>query len=184
MKRRVALALFLALFLSGCGGPAAVETRPPPTLPASALPGLHSRTRSLDAVSLAADGLGALETVLQDAGFVAGSEREFFGRTQTFNHVVARVLVFEDPGGASRLLAWLRSHPDVILGRSVEGKPLPLGESPMLFALGSCGCHAEVPTFFAAWHRGATVLWLVAAGPGANRATVGSLARNFDRDVS
>ncbi len=182
MKRVAALAL--VLLLCDCGHQTAVESRPPPTLPASALPGLNSRTRSLDAAAIAVDvGWAALKGVLQNAGYIAGSEREFFGRTQTFTHVVARVLLFRDPSGAMTLLAWLRSHADVVLGRAVKGEALPLGESPMLFSLGSCGCHAEVPTFFAAWQRGATVFWLVAAGPGATRAAIGSLALTFDRDA-
>ncbi len=122
--------------------------------------------------------LGAL---LRDSGYITGSEREFFGRTATFNHVVARVLLFESPQGASRFLGWLRTHPDTVLGRAVEGQPPALGESPMLFSLGPCGCHAEVPTFLVAWGRGKTVLWLLAAGPGATPATVDALSRSFDR---
>ncbi len=176
------LALALALALTGCGGAREVGAGPPRTLPASALPELHSRARSLDGATLAVDaGSEAIEGVLQDAGFVSASEREFFGHTATFNHVVARTLVFEDPGGASGFLTWLRAHPDLILGRAVVGEPLSLGESPMLFTLGPCGCHSEVPTFLVAWQRGATVLWLTAAGPGATRATVDTLARSFDR---
>ncbi len=180
MKRLFAVAF--AFLLVGCAGATKAGTRPPRTLPAGAVHGLHSRARSLDAAELAADaGSEALGDVLGDAGYVVGSEREFFGRTTTFNHIVARVLLFKDSQGALRLLAWLRSHPDVVLGSAVEGKPPALGESPMLFSLGACGCHSEVPAFLVAWGRGDSVLWLLAAGPGATRAAVDSLARNFDR---
>lgn len=122
--------------------------------------------------------------MLSDAGFVVGSEREFFGHTDTFAHVVARTLVFASPDGAGRFLDWLRAHPDVVLGQVVDETPLRLGDASMLVSLRPCGCHAEVPTFLAAWRRDATVLWLLAAGPGVTRATVGPLARQLDRSAS
>lgn len=182
---RHVVAAALALALASCGGATRVGTPAPQTLPASALPGLDSRARSLDGAALGRDaGSTALPGVLNDAGYVSGAEREFFGRTTTFDHVVARTLVFEGPDGAAKFLAWLRSHPDLVLGRAVVEEPLALGESPMLFSLGPCGCHGEVPTFFAAWRRGATVLWLLAGGPGATRATVDPLARELDQTAS
>lgn len=179
MKRLAVLVL--ALTLVACARAHGVEPRPPGTLAASALPGLRSRARSLDAAAVAADvGVPALEGLLEGAGYVIGSEREFFGHTRTFSHVVARVLQFDDPEGASRLLEWVRSHPGAILGRAQAGKPPRLGRSPLLYSLGPCGCHAEMPTFLVAWQREATVLWLLAAGPGATHRTVDSLARELD----
>jgi len=177
------LAVFvLAFILVACARAGEGEPRPPGTLAASALPGLHSRARSLDAAAVAADvGTPALEGLLEGAGYLAGSEREFFGRTRTFSHVVARVLEFHDPEGASRFLDWVRSHPEAVLGRARADEPLRLGRSPLLFSLGPCGCHAEVPTFLAAWQRDVRVLWLLIAGPGVTHRTVDSLARAFDR---
>lgn len=180
MKRSTVL--LLALALAACGAAGDGELRPPGTLAADALPGLRSRARSLDAAALAADvATPALEDLLNDAGFITGSEREFFGHTPTFNRVVARVLRFQDREGASRYLGWVRSHPEDVLGRAEAGRPPRLGESPLLFSLGPCGCHSELPTFLVAWQRDATVFWLLAAGPGVTRRAVGSLGRDLDR---
>ncbi len=180
MKRLAVLVL--ALTLLACARAQEVEPRPPETLDASALPGLRSRERSLDAAAVAEDaGTPALAGLLDDAGYLIGSEREFFGHTRTFSHVVARVLRFGDPEGAARFLDWVRSHPEAVLGRARAGEPPRLGRSPLLFELGPCGCHAEVPTFLAAWQRDVSVLWLLVAGPGVTHTTVDSLARDFDR---
>jgi hypothetical protein len=176
----IALALTLAV---ACGG-GTDAAEPPPTLPAEAVPGLVSRTRTLDATALAADSFAPddLERVLEQAGYVGGSEREFTGRTETFDRVVARALRFASPEGADTYLAWLAGHAEEIVGQ-VEAEPaLALGESNLLFSLVPCGsCKKELPTLLAAWRRDETVLFLLAAGRGASRESVSTLGRELDR---
>ena len=171
-----ALALGLLLALTAC---AAESPQPHSTLRSDVLPGLASRTRSLDAEAIAADALDPepLLRLLEKAGYVIGSEREFSGQTSAFNHVVARVLLFEDSEGAGAYLDWLASHGSDILGQAQRHRPLALPGSPLFFSHIRTGCcPKETPTFLTAWQRGATVFWLLASGPGANRQTVTSLA--------
>ena len=183
---RVCVALVLTLLLlPACGSeenerPAAPA---PASLPGSALPELDSRARSLSAEALAADSYEpkALADLLDDARFVSGSEREFSGKTRTFDHVIARTLVFEDAAGAETYLSWLRTHGEDFLGRVQPAKVSPPGESGVAFMLAACGtCKKETPTFLAGWRRGATVLTLLAAGSGANPERFSALAEQLD----
>lgn len=177
-------AALLLLVVPGCGSGEEQAAPPPPaSLPSSALPDLDSRARALGAAALAADSLDpdALAELLDDAGFVAGSEREFSGKTRTFDHVVARSLLFEDARGADAYLGWLRGHGEDFLGRTQAADVSPPGESGVAFALAPCGtCKKETPTFLAGWRRGATVLTLLAAGSGANPERFSALAEDFD----
>jgi len=180
--RLLLLALAVVLAATACGSgddpPAA-----PATLGAAALPELDSRARTLDAAAVAFDALepASLEELLTDSGYRTGSEREFFGKTDTFDHVVARTLVFEMPEGALAYLGWLRSHGDDVLGRAVPAKIAPPGDSGVAFELERCGiCKKELPTFLAGWRRGETVLTLLAAGAGANPMRFTALAREHD----
>jgi hypothetical protein len=180
--RLVLAGLALALVLTGCGAEEEASG-PPPTLPAAALPELASRARALDADALAADALrpAPLASLLEEAGFEGGSEREFSGKTTTFDHVVARALRFESAQGAEAYLDWLRGHGNDILGRAVPAELASPGESGVAFVLARCGtCKKEVPTFLAGWRRGTTVLSLLAAGPGANPERFDSLASELD----
>ncbi len=171
--RAVALGLLLAV--TSCAG----APQPPPTLPSDVLPGLASRTRSLDAEAIAADALDPepLLRLLKEADYVIGSEREFSGRTGALYRVVTRVLLFEEPEGAAAYLDWLASHASDIVGQAQRHRPLALPGSPLFFSHIRTGCCVkETPTFLTAWQREATVFWLLASGPGANRETVTSLA--------
>jgi hypothetical protein len=174
--------LALAVLLAGCG--AGEETAPGlRTLPPEALPELTSRTRSLDAEALAADALdpAALADVLDKAGFETGREREFSGKTKTFDHVVARALRFASPDGAEAYLDWLRGHGTDFLGRAAPANLSSPGESGVTFMLVRCGtCKKELPTFLAGWRRGDVVLSLLAAGSGANPDRFEDLAHDFD----
>jgi hypothetical protein len=180
------VALLAAGCRSGTGAESAPEA-PPATLPARALPDLTSRARTLDVSALAADALqpAALEALLRDAGYVMGSEREFSGKTRTFDHVVARTLGFADAAGADAYLDWLRRHGDDILGRAEPAGLSPPGGSGVVFRLARCGsCKKELPTFLAGWRRGDTVLTLLAAGSGADEARFSSLAGRLDSTAS
>jgi hypothetical protein len=178
----VALAAVTALVLAGCGAEEE-SARAPQTLPASALPQLASSARTLDADAVALDALQpqALSRLLEDAGFEVGREREFSGKTTTFDHVVARTLRFETDDGAHAYLDWLSRHGHDILGRAEPAKlPLP-GDSGVAFTLFRCGsCKKELPTFLAGWRRGEVVLTLLAAGSGANPERFDALVGEFD----
>jgi hypothetical protein len=182
------LALLVLAVAAGCGaGEENAATTPrPATLPASALPDLEQRGRALGLEALAADSLepAPLRQLLEDSGYVTGSEREFSGKTKTFDHVIARTLVFEDMNGADAYLGWLGKHGDDFLGRADPAKLSLPGNSGVGFTLAACGtCKKELPTFLAGWRRGATVLSLLASGSGANPERFGALARELDGTV-
>jgi hypothetical protein len=181
---RLLLALVASALLGlavGCGGG---DERPtPPTLPPSALPELSSEARELDREALAADALqpGALAELLDEAGYVSGREREFFGHGASFDRVVARSLRFESTEGADRYIRWVRTHPRDLLGEAEERPRLELGSSGVLLTLVPCGtCKKELPTHLAAWRRRDVVLSLLASGRGANPERFAALARRLD----
>jgi hypothetical protein len=182
LKRLLLLAVAVVLGAAACGS----GDDPPPapsTLGASALPQLDSRARTLDAAAVAFDALqpASLQQLLSSSGYETGREREFSGKTKTFDHVVARTLVFESQDGALAYLDWLRGHGDDVLGKAVPAKVAAPGDSGVAFALKRCGnCKKELPTFLAGWRRGDTVLTLLAAGSGANPARFSALVRQHD----
>ena len=182
------LAVALAAAVAACGSDSkgSEPSSPPPTLSADALSELASSARTLDAPALAADAFdpAELERVLDDGGFTTGREREFTGMTDTFDHVVARTLVFEDAAGADAYLDWLGRHGEDFLGRADAAGITPPGDSGVAFVLVPCGiCKKELPTYLAGWRRGNTVLSLLAAGSGANPETFLALARRLDDTV-
>jgi hypothetical protein len=187
MRLTLLALLVLAVAAScGSGGENAATTPRPATLPASALPDLEQRGRALGLEALAADSLEPppLRQLLEESGYVTGSESEFSGKTKTFDHVIARTLVFEDMNGADAYLGWLRKHGDDFLGRADPAKLSLPGNSGVGFTLAACGtCKKELPTFLAGWRRGATVLSLLASGSGANPELFGALARELDGTV-
>jgi hypothetical protein len=178
----VALAVVLGLAAAACGS----DDGPPPapaTLGAASLPELDSTARMLDAAAVAFDAFdtASLEELLAEAGYEAGSEREFSGKTKTFDRVVARTLVFETEDGALAYLGWLRGHGDDVLGRAIPATIASPGEDGVAFELERCGtCKKELPTFLAGWRREDTVLTLLAAGSGANPARFTALVREHD----
>jgi hypothetical protein len=179
---RLFLLATVAALLAGCGT-AEKTAGPPETLPASALPELASNARTLDADALAVDAFQPheLSQLLAEAEFEVGREREFSGRTRTFDHVVARTLRFENSAGADAYLDWLSRHGQDILGRVEPAKLTLPGDGGVAFTLFRCGtCKKELPTFLAGWRRGETVLTLLAAGSGANPQRFGALVGELD----
>ena len=135
---------------------------------------------SVDALAQDAFEPEELASVLDEAGYVTGHEREFSGKSRTFDHVVARTLVFEDVDGAETYLTWMRGHASEVLGTAEQTKIVPPGSSGAAYKLVRCGtCKKELPTYLAGWRRGSTVLWLLAAGSGAD-SRFGTLARDLD----
>ena len=180
--RLFVLVTVTALALAGCGAEEK-DARPPQTLPASALPELASSARKLDADALALDALRpqSLAELLAEAEFDVGREREFSGKTTTFDHVVARTLRFEGADGAHAYLDWLGRHGQDILGRVEPAKLSLPGDGGVAFTLFRCGtCKKELPTFLAGWRRDEIVLTLLAAGSGANAERFGALVDELD----
>lgn len=156
----------------------------PPVVARDLVPGLDSDVTVLGTAEVAEDGSdpGAVAEVLRRSGFVVASQREFHGMSESFNRVLARTAVFRDERGAETYLSWLAAHPDAILGPSERVRPLVLGRPSVLFALERCGtCHAELPTYLAAWRRGATVRFLLASGRQASKRTLLPIAMALDR---
>jgi hypothetical protein len=140
----------------------------------------------LDARRLTADALKPpeLTAILADAGFVAGREREFSGKSRTWDHVVTRTLRFTTERGAQTYLDWLERHADDFLGDSAPAKWAPPGEAGAAFVLVPCAsCKKELPTFLAGWRRDTVVATLLAAGTGANPTRFGALARELDANL-
>jgi len=176
--RALLLGVFLAVTACAAEQP---PPQPPPVLPGDALAELDSRRRSLDDEALAADAIDSelLLRLLEDGGYVVGSEREFYGRTATLNHVVARVLIFEDPEGAGAYLDWLGTHASDLIGQSQREEPLAIQPS-LFFSLRTSCCPKVTPTFLVAWQREATIFSLLASGPGADRRSITAIAGVLD----
>jgi hypothetical protein len=184
--RRLAVACLAALAVAACGG-AEAEAPPPPTLAPSAVPELESAARLLDASRLAADAFepAKLAALLTDAGFVSGREREFSGKSRTWDHVVARTLRFSTEEGAQAYVNWLGNHADELLGKSERAPWRTPGEAGVAFVLVPCAsCKKELPTFLAGWRRETVVATLLAAGPGANEDRFAALALGLDARVT
>jgi hypothetical protein len=181
---RLALAVGIALLTAAaCGGASKQEPRPAPVPIPNVLQQLASTHRTLDTRALAADALdpAGLARLLRSAGYLGGSEREFAGRSSTFEHVVARRLRFATGNGADRYLNWLETHAGDVLGRTRPERPLPLGSSALLVSLAPCGvCKKELPTYLAAWRDGDLVVSLLASGPGVDRVRFARLAGRVD----
>jgi hypothetical protein len=183
--RALALACLAVLVVAGCGEADEAQA-PPPTLGARTLPELDSRSRILDAGGLAVDAFRPTELarILEDAGFVSGREREFSGKSRTWDRVVARTLLFESDEGARTYVSWLERHADELLGKTAPAEWSAPGDGGVAFVLVPCAsCKKELPTFFAGWRRDAIVATLLAAGAGANESRFTGLARQLDARV-
>lgn len=186
--RRLAVACLAGLALAGCGGSAGDQEQaaPPPTLPAAALSELETRGRMLDASGLVSDAFepAELAAILEEAGFVAGREREFSGKSSTWDHVVARTLLFGSEEGAQAYVGWLERHAEDFLGKAAPStRPAP-GEAGVAFVLVPCAsCKKELPTFLAGWRRDSVVATLLAAGAGANEDRFAALTSELDARV-
>jgi hypothetical protein len=169
--------------LAGCGGRA---RELPPPLPATVLPELDARDRDLPPEALGADAFDtdALARLLDEARYQSGRERELSGHTDTFDHVIARTLRFEDGAGARVYLEWIDGHTIDLVGRTRARDPLPIGEDARLFELEPCStCKKQQPTYVAAWRRGDVVGYVLASGRDADRVSILPLAAAVDRSL-
>jgi len=183
VRRRLVVATIAsaaAAIAAGCGASEPAPDLPPP-LASGVLPELASRDRTLPVRELAQDALAPSDLValLHEAGYRGGVEREFSGHTDTFDHVVARTLMFEDVAGADAYVDWMVGHTGDFAGPSRTLSPLGLGaQRSLLFELEPCPtCKKQLPTWFAVWRRGSTVSYLLAAGRNVDRHTFGNLAK-------
>jgi len=159
---------------------------PVSTPPAGSLPEMQSRARALPQAVLVAEVIdhAGLRHVLDRGGYVAGSEREFFGRTPVFSHVTEQVLRFESGAGAAGYLRWLRAHTTESLGAPRSVTASGIGTDGFVYRPKGCGCHSDTPTYLIAWRRGNLVLTVLASGNGATAKTAGTLSRRLDRAAS
>jgi hypothetical protein len=156
-----------ALAAGGCGA-AATATAPAPLLEADALPELHAATRTLDAAGLAqATPLPGLRGRLGEWGLVRAGEREFTGRGQKLDHVVARTVDFAEPAGAAAYERALVDGTASYLGAGAETSRVAGG---WLIRAPSCGCRPAPPTLIAVVRRGGRVGWLSISGEAATAA--------------
>jgi hypothetical protein len=194
--RRIAALALIAWLLAACGSDATVPASPSShedspvadvdPIPLAALPGRAAAPVTLDAGTLALDAVdvSSLETLLDDAGFVAGTQRQFSRTRGGRRRIVARVLTFETPEGAERYLAWLRGNVADVIGKAEPNDRLraPAGGTVFEHEPNPC-CHNETRAFLALWSRGRHVVTLVMDGPAARAPAVPALVSQLDAAV-
>jgi len=164
----------------GCGTSHAPA--PPATLPAGSIAGLTSRERVLPASVLTAEALdhAGMARLLKRVNYIAGSEREFYGRSRPLSHVTARSLLFVDPRNAAAYLAWATRHTVETVGNLRSTRRLTVGDGGIMVRARGCGCHGEAPTFLALWRHGSIVFSILASGQGADDKRVAGLTIRLD----
>ena len=195
MGRRIAAFVLAAGLLVSCGSDPTVRVPAPDEgtpvasiepIPQSALPGRAAAPSTLDAGTLALDAVdvSSLETLLQEAGFVAGTQRQFSRTRGGRRRVVARVLAFETPEGAERYMAWLRGNVADVIGKAKPNDEIetPAGGTVFEHEPNPC-CHSETRVFLAMWSRGRNVVTLVMDGPAARAPAVPQLVSRLDSAV-
>lgn len=190
----VATLLAAALLGSACSTEQPTSGPPPATtppvvlepIPATALPGHPADPIDLDAGSVAMDAVdvAGLETLLGEAGFVGGTQRQFSRVRGGRRRIVARVLSFETPGGATAYVAWLRNHADEVIGDAAPNADLdtPRGGIVFVHRPDPC-CHNETRYFLAMWNVGSRVVTTEIAGEGARASDVPDLLSQLDAAV-
>jgi hypothetical protein len=160
----------------------------PPILADDALPGYVVHRSDLDVSSLARDALepAALASLLDDAGFVGGTEARFTARREALIEVVARVLRFGDPSGAAAYLAWFERHAADLLGSETQPARVPRAvPDGVAFAHGVCGgCTKDTFQYVVAWTRGPYAITLRVGGPAAGPRAADPLAARLDERVT
>jgi hypothetical protein len=155
-------------------------------IPATALPGHPADPIDLDAASVAVDAVdvAGLEAVLDEAGFVGGTQRQFSRVRGGRRRILARVLSFQTPEGAAAYVAWLEDHADEVIGETAPnaGLRVPRHGVVLVHEPNPC-CHNETRMFLAMWHEGSTVVTIQIAGEGARESDVPDLLARLDAAV-
>jgi hypothetical protein len=156
--------------LVGCAASVPAPPASAPTIAAGPIASADA-SRDLTAQDLAADAVdrAALLSLLQDAGFAAGSELAGADRASGVYRAAARAIAFEDEDGAGTYLAWLGEHAaDVIGAAEVVGTIEPPGNDGPVEVFrhepGDC-CPKATVNYFTAWRDGDVVVTLELAGP-------------------
>jgi hypothetical protein len=191
----IAATLLVATLLGSACSTAQPTSAPPPTtappsvldpIPATALPGHPADPIDLDAGSVAVDAVdvAGLEALLDEAGFVGGTQRRFSRVRGGRRRILARVLSFETPGGAAAYVAWLRDHADEVIGDATPNASLraPSHGVVLVHEPNPC-CHNETRMFLAMWHRGSMVVTIQIAGEGARESDVPDLLARLDSAI-
>jgi len=155
-------------------------------IPATALPGAPADPVELDAAAISVDAvdIAGLATLLDDAGFVGGTQRQFSRARSGRRLILARVLSFETPRGAARYLEWLTGHADDVIGDATPNAVVQVPNDGVVFVHepDPC-CHNETRSFLAMWHDGSTVVTIEIAGEGARESDVPDLLSQLDEAV-
>lgn len=187
-------ALLVPLLTSACGSNPPTSLPTPSSgpaefveaIPATALPGAPADPVDLDAAAIAVDAVDAagLESLLNQAGFVGGTQRQFSRARNGRRRILARVLSFETPRGAARYLEWLTGHADDVIGEATPNAGVQVPNDGVVFVHqpDPC-CHNETRSFLAMWHEGSTVVTIAIAGEGARESDVAELLSQLDAAV-
>lgn len=147
-------------------------------IPAAALPGAPADPVALDAAALAVDAVDAagLVSLLDRAGFVGGTQRQFSRVRNGRRRIVVRILAFERPDGAATYLSWLRDHAEDVIGDAAPTADLRAPSDGVVFVHqpNPC-CHNETRLFLAMWREDARVITIEIAGEGARASDVPEL---------
>jgi hypothetical protein len=189
-RRSAGATLLLAgILTAACGSePQSLAPRAPTIqpIPAEALPGRAAQPRELDVLEVSTDAVDVneLEALLENAGFVAGTERRFSRTVGGRRMTRARILVFETAQGAQAYLGWLQDHVDEVIGdaRAVDGLSVPHGTIVFVHQPDPC-CHGETRLVLAAWHDGDTVKTLELGGQVVKTSVVPQLISSLERAV-
>jgi hypothetical protein len=190
----VAALLVVPLLTSACGSDPPTSSPTPSSgpaefveaIPATALPGAPTDPVDLDAATIAVDAVDAagLESLLNQAGFVGGTQRQFSRVRAGRRRIMARVLSFQTSEGAARYLAWLTGHADDVIGDATPNAGVQVPNDGVVFVHepDPC-CHNETRSFLAMWHDGSTVVTIEIAGEGARESDVPELLSQLDEAV-
>ena len=157
--------LIALMVVAACARPAS-----PPTIPADAVPSVPTRIRTIDAATLANDAIDreGFLALLDEAGFVAATERSGTDRPHGLDRVIVRALAFDSAEGASTALAWFRAHASDILGSAEQVSEIQVdgvGEAvPVFRHTPSDCCPKATVAYLAAWREDTTVITLEMAG--------------------
>jgi len=155
-------------------------------IPSTALPGNPADPIELDSATIASDAVdvSALETLLDQSGFVGGTQRQFSRVHGGRRRILARVLTFETRKGAAAYVAWLRDHGDEVIGKAAPSADLrvPRHGVVLVHEPNPC-CHNETRYFLAMWHEGTTVVTVEIAGEGARATDIPELLSQLDAAV-
>jgi hypothetical protein len=174
------LSVTFVLLAAGCGSGGA-PSRPAgqthelrlPTLPATAVPGLHHTDRLLDESALVRESVSIadIRRQLERWGFQGGEERLFRGTSRDLTGVVSRTLQFRSAAGAAAYVRFVREHASPFLGTLGHASAFRAGgRSGFVLTAQSCGCHNETPLLLYVASHGRRVSWVLINGPRATKA--------------